>query len=231
MNNHGAAFYSEVPAGTLVAAFEAMTVLLGYARIEGSTGIEVRIWTTSEGACVRIRIAKSLALGVARKLAAGLGKPVRVFTASLVDDARPRDCQADAAPGYDCLVDDLTFQKDGTSSVGRWGTDMVAEHGTDWDEVCDGKSYYAVNSLLTMAVESVLPHAMQRTYVLHAPPSLGHARLDVIASQIRLADRVELAKMAGRECVRITTVGTTVTSFLEPGDAVALTAGGVLNTN
>jgi len=217
VRDHGAVLHGEVPAIALIAAFEATTAELGYARIEGNSDIEVRIWTSGDRACVGVSIAKSLALGLGKKLAVRLMAPVRVFTASLVE----------RAGSYDCLLDDLTFRRDGTSSVGRWGADLTEKYGQNWDDVCDGKSYFAVSALLEVAVESVLREAARETYALRAPPSLGHARLDAIASQIRLADRVEHTKMAGRECVRITNAGTTVTSFLEPGDALALAASGL----
>jgi hypothetical protein len=211
---------SEAPAATFLAAFEAITRELGYARLEGATGIDVRIWTSADRACVGVGLAKSLALGFARKLAVRLGKPVRAVTATVA----PR------GESYDCLVDDLTLRADGTSRVGRWGTDVTAEFGQNWDEVCDGKRYFAVSALLTMAVESVLSETdtRQESYVLSEPPTLGHARLDAIASQLRFAERVEHTRLAGRECLRIASGGTTVTSFLEPGDAATLAASGLL---
>ncbi len=215
MHDHGAVLHSEVPAATLVTAFETITSDLGYERLEGGGDIEVRIWTAAEHACVGVGLPKSLALGLARKLAVRLGKPVRVFTASLVEPA---------GGGFDCLVDDLTLQKDGTSSVGRWGTDMTHEFGANWDDVCDGKSYFAVSALVQYAVDSVLPGATRETHGLRAPASLGNARLDAIASQIRFAERAELTVMAGRPCARITNAGATATSFLDPAEVEALRA-------
>ena len=85
-----------------------------------------------------------------------------------------------------------------------------------------------MNALLEIAVDSVLSEPVRRTYALRSPPSLGSARLDTIASQIRFAVRVELREMAGRDCVRITSGSSTVTSFLEPGDAVTLKASRLL---
>jgi hypothetical protein len=224
VNDHGAALFCDAHAATFLAAFEAITRELGYARIEGATGVDVRIWTSGDRACVGVGLAKSLALGLARKLAVRLGKPVRAFTATV----------ATRGEGYDCLVDDLTLRPDGTSSVGRWGTDVTAEFGQNWDDVCDGKRYFAVSALLAMAVESVLPSeadTREERYVLSEPASLGHARLDAIASQLRFAERVEHTKLAGRECLRIASGGTTVTSFLEPGDAATLAASGLLTSS
>jgi hypothetical protein len=221
VKDHGALLYSEALAATFLAAFEAITRELGYARLEGATGIDVRIWTSVDRACVGVGLAKSLALGFARMLAVRLGKPVRAFTATVA----PR------GEGYDCLVDDLTLRPDGTSSMGRWGTDVTAEFGQNWDDVCDGKRSVAVSALLAMAVESVLPSegdTREETYVLCEPPSLGSPRLDAIATQLRFAERVEHTKLAARECVRIASGGTTVTSFLEPGDAAILAASGLL---
>jgi hypothetical protein len=224
VNDHGAVLSSEAPAAAFLAAFEAITRELRYARLEGATGIDVRIWTSADRACVGVGLAKSLALGFARKLAVRLGKPVRAFTATVTRRGE----------GYDCLVDDLTLRADGTSNVGRWGTDVTVEFGQNWDDVCDGKPYFAVSALLAMAVESVMSSeadTRQESYVLCEPPSLGHARLDAIASQLRFAERVEHTKLAGRECLRIASGGTTVTSFLEPGDAATLAASGLLTSS
>lgn len=214
MNDHGAVLYSDVPAAKLLAAFESTVAALGYRPVADDGDVAVRTWTSAERAQagVAVGLPKSLALGLARKLARLLGSPVRVFTASLVF----------RGSSYDCLVDDLTVRTDGASSVGRWGTDMTGEYGQNWDDVCDGKPYFAVSALLEDAVESVLPRGVQARHGLRAPPSLGSARLDAIATQIRFADRAALTTMAGRLCVRVSNDGTTATSFLDPAEAEAL---------
>lgn len=214
MNDDGAVLYSDVPATKLLAALESTVAALGYSHVADDADVAVWIWTCVERpqAGVGVGLPKSLALGLARKLARLLERPVRVFTASLVL----------RRASYDCLVDDVTVRTDGTSNVGRWGTDICREYGQNWDDVCDGKPYFAVSALLENAIESVLPNAVRTPHGLRAPPSLGSARLDAIATQIRFADRAELTSMVGRPCVRVSNDGTTATSFLDPAEAEAL---------
>jgi hypothetical protein len=89
--------------------------------------------------------------------------------------------------------------------------------------VNDGAVYFAVSALVDDARETVLPDGV-RVGSIHfaAPASLGSRRLDEIARQVRFADRAQVTAMAGRDCIRITSVGATITSFVEPDELTIL---------
>jgi hypothetical protein len=169
---------------------------------------------------VGVDVPKSFAVGFGKKLAQRLGAKVRVCTMALVERAKD----------FECVVDDLTLAPTGgASTVGRWGTDVTSEHGDNWDEICDGKSYFAVSALMRMAAATMLDAECddRERFVLRAPPSLGSARLDALAREARLADRAQLTELAGRACVRITNEGTTLTSFLDHAERDALRSSGL----
>jgi hypothetical protein len=212
----GAVLFCEGSPKTIAEAFDAVMDEVGYTRAADATDLELHVTYGSRAVAFSGALPKTFALALARRLARRLRLPVRVLTARLIEANPPRD-------DIECDVDDLKVMPDGASKPGRWADDTVQEYGADWSQICDGKAYFAVSSLLEDARDTVLPGGdAQAPMHLRAPATLGSPRLDEIAKQLRLADKATLANIGGRACVRITAAGTTVTSFLEPSEADAL---------
>lgn len=216
-DDEGAVLSCEGSPAAIEAAFDAVFAEVGYARSVTAAEVDVSVATGERVvAFSSAELKKTMALAVARRIAHRLKTSVRVFTVRLVDDG-------ERSKKIDCELDEVVVRPDGSSKPGRWGEDTTAMYGSDWGQVCDGKAYFAVSSLLDDARETALPD-VDATKLLHfrAPPSLGSPRLDELAKQARLADKAAFANVAGRACIRITTGGATVTSFLEPLEADAL---------
>jgi hypothetical protein len=212
----GAVLFCEGSPPAIAAAFDSVAGEIGYTRSTTPADLDIDVVASERGVAFSGELPKTFALALARKLARRLRQRVRVLTARLVT----ADNQGNE---IECDVDDLTVTPEGASKPGRWAEDAIQEYGADWGQICDGKPYFAVSSLLEHARDTVLAGGeAQASMHLRAPPSLGSSRLDDIAKQVRLADRATLANVGGRACVRITTAGTTVTSFFEPADAEAL---------
>lgn len=212
----GALIVCEGPPKTVATAFEAVVSEVGYARSDDAADLVLSSSVGERGVAFGGELTKTLAVALARRLARRARLAVRVLTARVVEGS---------GDAFECEVDDLTVRPDGTSRPGRWAADTVEEYGDDWGQICDGKAYFAVEALLDDARASALPLGEVQPLVhLRAPPSLGSSRLDALAKQVRLADQAALTSVAGRRCLRITTAGTTVTSFLEAPEADALRA-------
>jgi hypothetical protein len=160
-------------------------------------------------------VPKALALALGRRMARALSRSVRVFTVRAVLDGED----------LDCLLDDVLLGKDGSARQGRWGTDLTAEHEDAWMNVCDGKPHYAASILTQDAAAEMLGEEndqRDQEWWLAPPPSLGSQRLDEIAKQARLAEKTIITVVAGRDCVRMSDAGTTVTSFVSKDDVARL---------
>jgi hypothetical protein len=212
----GAVLFCEGSPEAIAEALDHVARDVGYTRATGSADLELDAMAGERALAFSGALPKTFALALARRLAQRLRSPVRVLTARLIEAKPGRDV-------IDCDVDDLKVMPDGTSKPGRWAEDAIASYGTDWGQLCDGKAYFAVSSLLEDARETVLPQGEARPAIrFAAPASLGSTRLDEIARQVRLADRATLSEVGGRVCLRVTTGGTTVTSFLAPPEVATL---------
>ena len=213
MADDGAIMFQDRPESSVAAAFDGTLVALGHSVSKTATDLEVQIRSSPRGTCFRVEVPKAFALSWARVLARATGRAVRVFTASVLD----------GDDGFDCALDDLLVATDGTTREGAWAADMTREYGEDWGQICDGKPQLAVAALLDNAAETVIGGgAAMRAFYISRSPSLGTPRLDEIAKQARLADRAQLTTVMGRECVRITSAGATVTSFVTKDETEAL---------
>ena len=209
----GAVLFCQDSFEVVISAFESTMEASGYTD-EDPADVDVSIFCTDGGTCIALAGKKDFTLALGRALGRRLRREVRVLTASVIERSDDR---------FDCAVDDLTVRVDGSTTVGRWGVDLVSEHGDNWDDLCDGKVYFALSGLLTAAVEAVLPDAgEERRLLLHSPPSFGSPRLDDLVMRARLAERAELTRIGGRACVRLTSAGTTVTSFVDDAEAETL---------
>jgi hypothetical protein len=196
------------------AALDEALAEIGHVQSDERTEIEATVFIAKGGVCMRLDLTKAAGIVLARRVARRLGRPVRLFTATLVDE-----------DPIDCAVDELVLGPEGAPRQGSWGRDFADEVDHDWGGICDGKSYFAVSLCLEAAARSALGEAFeQRTIQLTEPRSLGSARLDEIARQVRLADEAKLAEVAGRPCVRIKNAGATVTSFLSESELASLRA-------
>ena len=213
----GAMLVCEGSPKTLATALDAVVREVGCTRSNEAADLVLSVYEAERGVAFTGELTKTFAVAFARRLAREGHVHVRVLTARVVEG------RGDA---FECEVDDLTVRPDGTSKPGRWAQDTIDEYGADWSQICDGKSYVAVRALLDDARESALPGSeVQPPVHLRMPPSLGSARLDAIAQQVRLADRTALTKVGDRTCLRITTAGSTVTSFLEATEVEAIREG------
>lgn len=211
--DHGAVLFCEQPTVDIGPFVQTAIAEIGYAPSDEKAEMELTFFASPQGMCLRIEASKALALALARKVALRIKKTVRVCTASALQP--DKSCE--------CAVDDLLVRADGSSKQGSWGTEMDAEFGDSWSSVCDDKPYFAVRCVLDLAVPLAAPDAIEKgTVHFAAPRALGNARLDDIAQQVRLAARAQLSVVGGRQCVRITSDGTTVTSFVDATEAAAL---------
>ncbi len=212
----GAVVSCEGSPETIAAALGAVMRELGCSPSSDTADIDIEVMAHDGKVTFSGELTKSFAAGIARRLARTLRGPVRLVTARLVEKAAGNE-------SIECELGDVTVSPDGSQSPGRWAEDTTDTYGADWGQICDGKAYAAVRALLDEARHAVLPHGEAWSSLrFRAPASLGSARLDEIARQVRFADRAVLATMAGRRCVRVTTVGTTTTSFVEEPEADAL---------
>lgn len=211
--NDGAVLFCEQPKVDIGPSVQTAIAEIGYAPSDEKAEMELTFFVSPQGMCLRIEGSKALALALARKVALRIKKTIRVCTASALQP--DKSCE--------CAVDDLLVRADGSSQQGTWGTEIVGEFGENWSDVCDDKPYFAVTGVLDLAIPLAAPDAVERRTVhFAAPRSLGNARLDDIALQVRLATRAQLSVVGGRQCVRITSDGTTVTSFVDATEAAAL---------
>ncbi len=210
----GAVWFCRGATTTIGAAFASVIGELGYVRTQAAADLEIAIAAGPRAMCFSGPMTAAPALAVGKRLAARLAAPVRVMTAHLIEGK-------DAS--FSCDVRDVTVTAAGAANPGTWAEALERDHVHSWDDVCDGKAYFAVSSLVRDARDTVLPDGVLGDSIhFAAPTSLGSMRLDEIARQVRFADRTQLATMDGRACIRITSVGTTITSFVEPGELAIL---------
>jgi hypothetical protein len=210
----GVAIFCDRDAKAGRAAIDDTLAEIGHVPSDAPTDVTATAFTAKAGVCVRLDLTKAAGIVLARRVARRLARPVRLFTATLVDE-----------DPIECAVDELVLGLEGAPRQGTWGRDFQDEIGGDWSSICDGKSYFAVSCCLEAAARSVLGDAFeQRTFHLTEPVSLGSARLDEIARQVRLADEAKLADLGGRACVRVRNAGATVTSFLSESELASLRA-------
>jgi len=211
--DEGVALFCDRPASSVASAFDAITHELGYARTEDPRGVEVVVAAGLGGVGIRIPGTKSFGLALGRRLARKLARPVRVFSTRVVGEGSD----------FECVLDDLRVAVDGSTTQGPWAAETTSQYDGHWSDASDGKAYFAVSVLLGAAIADLLGEEMtERRHRLLPPPSLGAPRLDQIAEQARLGERVQLSLVAGRACVRITNAGATVTSFVSEGEATIL---------
>jgi len=209
----GAVFACDGARDALAAAFASVVTGLGFADA-APADVEAPTFEGEQGACVAFLVPKDVALALGRRLARHLAKPVRVFTMSVKERG---------AGDFDCSVEDVTVAVDGSARVGPWARDFESEWGGHLSDLCDGKSYFALRSILDEAIATALGTPVARGSMrFRSPRSLGSPRLDAIALKARSAERVQLANLGGRDCIRFTSAGTTVTSFLDADEARAL---------
>jgi hypothetical protein len=213
----GAVLCCEASPNAIAEAFDAVVGELGYTRSADKADLDVTVVADERAMAFVGELRKTLALALARRLARRLRLRVRVLTARLIEREGSDD-------EIECAVDDVTVLPDGASKLGgSWAEDTNEAYGADWGLICDGKAYFAVYALLENAREAVLPRGKTGPSLhLRAPASLGSARLDELANQVRLADRATMGNVGGRACIRITMAGATVTSFVDPQEAEAL---------
>jgi hypothetical protein len=157
-SDEGAVLYSEGSAKTIAEAFEVVLSELGYthradsADLHQRTTLDLDIHSATDAIAIVGEMRKTFAMALARRLARRVGVPVRMLTARLIErDGSETD--------FTCDVDDVTVTPDGATQAGRWAQDTVDTYGSDWSQVCDGKAYFAVTSLLEEAHETVLPRS------------------------------------------------------------------------
>jgi hypothetical protein len=209
----GAVMFAEVSRDALFEAFEDVIVALGYTYGE-HPDFEVPTYEAGGGACFAFGGEAGFARALAQRVAKRLGREVRVFTAAFVERGQE----------FECALGDLRVGHDGTVQNGRWADDLAAQCDGDWGSLCDGKPYFAVSACLDDAVATALQDGNKKggSLFFRSPPSLGSARLDDLAKRARLAERVQITQMGGRDCIRITSEGSTQTSFLDATEAAAL---------
>ena len=208
----GAVLFCDMSFESVITIFESVMGASGYTD-DDPADVEVSLHRGDGGACIALAGTKDFAIAIGRALSRRLERSLRVFTASAIE----------RGDDFVCAVDDVTIGVDGSTSPGRWAGDVVSEYGDNWGNLCDGKFYYAVSGVLAHAIGTVLPDAgEEQSLLLHSPWSLGSPRLDELVLRARLAERAELTEVGGRECIRIRSAGSTVTSFVDPDEAEAL---------
>jgi hypothetical protein len=212
----GAAIVCDAGLDAIVEAFDRAVTSLGYTD-DDPADVEVITFDDARGGCVAFATSRDLALAIGQRLARRLGHEVRVLTAS-VREAHDRGCD-----GFACKADDVTIGVNGSMRPGPWAAHVTGQWADNWGAICDGKMYFAVPALLEDAIQTARAGATPRGSLLfRSPPSLGSSRLDDLAMKARASDRAVLSSVDGRDCIRITSAGTTITSFLEPEEARAL---------
>src|SRR5262245_3605620 len=148
----GAALHCEGSPARILAAFDDTMAAVGYAPTSSAADLEIGVAAAERGVCFFGPVSTTFASALARKLAARLRAPVRVLGARLVEHARP-------ASTFECDVADTRVAPDGSTTTGPWADDLVREFGSSWGDLCDGKSYHAVPTLLANARATVLERA------------------------------------------------------------------------
>lgn len=206
--NDGAVFFSRGTTTTIETALTAVLSGLGYTRTRAESDLEIATTTGLRAMCFTAELTAAHALAFAKRFASKLAAPVRVMTAHLIMGKND---------SFSCDVRDLTVTAAGAANPGPWAEALEREYVHRWDDVCDGKAYFAVSALMTNARETALPDgAHGGSMWFAAPSSLGSARLDEIARQVRFAERARFTEMGGRDAIQITSAGATITSFVEP---------------